>query len=162
MSPYPLYAPDQLLPALRDYLIAQGLVRKPSVAGSEHPMWLDRKRGIPYPGETEGLGPNESDPQLVLGVYPATGVPPAPYEGFLVKLGAAIWYFGKTSPIIQTMHEQIRGALNDRRNLNMSGLLVNQAQLTREIQRITSSDEGYVYNCEYMFDMWNANYVYSS
>lgn len=160
-GPYPQYAPDLLLPALRDYLAAQGIARVPRVAGSGHPMWIDRKRGIPYPGQIEDLGPNESDPELVFGLYPATGIPSAPFEGFLVKLGATIWYFGKTSPPIQTAHEQIRGVLHDRRNLNMNGLLVNQAQLSREIQRITSNQEGYLYNCEYMFDMWNANYVYS-
>lgn len=162
---HPLYAPDHLLPALRDYLAAQNLVRKPGVAGPSsgppYPFWLDPRRGVPYPGQTEGLGPNESHNDLQIGAYPATGIPSAPYEGFLVKLGATIWYRGRNSPLIQTVHEQIRGVLHDHRNINMNGLLVNQAQMTREIQRIGSGEEGYVYNTEYQFDMWSSNYVYN-
>jgi hypothetical protein len=162
MGIYPAYAPDQLLPAMRDFLIDQGLVRKPSVAGIEPPMWLDPRRGVPYPGQTEGLDSSgvETDNGLVLGAYPSTGIPSAPFEGFLVKLGAAIWYRGTKSPTVQSTHEQIRGVLHDRRNLNFNGLIINQSMMTREIQRIGSDERGFIYNCEFMFDMWASTYVY--
>lgn len=162
MSPYPAYAPDQLLPALRDYLTAQSLGRKPADATADPtlpPIWLDPKRGIPYPGEKRDNAV-EQHPDLVLALYPATGVPSVPFEGFLVKLGVAIWYRAKLSPTAQTHHEKIRGMLHDKRDLNFNGLSVNQSQMTREIQRISSDERGYVYNCEYMFDLWNANYVF--
>lgn len=170
--PYPQYAPDQLLPALRDYLVGLGLARYPSTPGTisvagfpgtpgPSPLWLDPKKNIPYPGQSEGLKTNESHPTMVLAVYPATGVPQKPFEGFLVTLGAAIWYRGLRSPMVQTMHEQIRGALEDRRNYFMNGLQVNWSRMSREVQRIGSDERGYIYNCEVLFDMWSDTYVYA-
>lgn len=156
---YPLYSPENMIPALTDYLVAQGLVRKPDDAGSLPPVWRDPRKGVPYPGQK--MDGNQSHPTLVLALYPATGIVSVPYEGFLVKLGVAIWYRGKTSPAIQAMHERIRGVLNDHHNIMMNGLLVNQAQMARENQRIASDERGFIYNCEYMFDLWNSSYSYA-
>lgn len=161
---YPLYSPESLLPALRDYLVAQGFVRSPTTPNSYQPtdlppLWLDPKKGVPYPGAT--LGPNESHPTMVLGAYPATGIPSQPFEGFLVQSGVTLWYRSTKSPLIMALHERIRGVLHDRRDLNMNGLLVNEAILVRELQRIGSGEEGFTYSCEYKFQLWNSNYVFT-
>lgn len=162
MSPIDTYDPASLLPNLRAFLISNGVGRVPRDAADAPPIWLDPDRGIPYPGQSEGLGPNEPTTVdrphgiggLVLAIYPATGIPSPPHEGFLVKLGATIWYRSMLSPEIQSMHETIRALLSDRRNYSLNGLQVNESLLTREIQRVTSNEDGYVYNCEYLFLLW--------
>lgn len=160
MSPVNTFDPATLLPNLRAFMITAGLVRLPATAGDFPPMWLDPKRGIPYPGQTEGLGASEGTNKddgrggLVVAAYPATGIPSGPHEGFLVKKAAAIWYRSLKSPTIQSFHEQIRGLLHDQRNYSLNGLAVNQSLFSRECQRVTSNEEGFVYNCEIMFDLW--------
>lgn len=153
----PAWAPDQLLPSMRQYLINAGVCRRPKDAGTRPPMWLDPKKGVPYPAQTEGLGPNESS-DFVLAAYPSTGVPSAAYEGFIVKRNVTIWYRNMFSPPIQAIHEQIRGLLHDRRNYSMNGLLINESLFFRDIQRIEADERGYLYNCEVQFEMWASVY----
>lgn len=163
------YDPASLLQNLRAFLVNNGVCRiprNPSGTPPVPPCWLDPERGIPYPGQTQGLGPNEgtivNKPRiggLVLAIVPATGIASPPHEGFLVRLGATIWYRSALSPEIQSMHERIRALLSDQRNYSLNGLAVNESLLTREIQRVTSNEEGYVYNCEYMFLLWGPDNV---
>jgi hypothetical protein len=160
MSPITTYDPATLLPNLRSFLIDNCVGRVPRDAADAPPVWLDPKKGIPYPGQTEGLGINESTDitdergGLVLAIFPATGIVSPPHEGFLVRLGATIWYRSMLSPVIQSMHETIRALLSDQRNYSLNGLQVNESLLTSENQRVTSNEEGYVYRCEYMFMLW--------
>jgi hypothetical protein len=41
----------RLLEAIRDELVAQGIVRPATVAGALPPMWLSYRGGLPGPGE---------------------------------------------------------------------------------------------------------------
>lgn len=164
-SPVTTFDPASLLPNMRQFLIDNSVGRLPRDEADAPPIWLDPKKGIPYPGQSEGLGPNEQTTitdgigGMVLAIVPATGIPSPPHEGFLVRLGATVWYRSMVSPAIQSMHETIRALLSDRRNYSMNGLQVNESLLTREIQRVTSNEEGYVYNCEYMFLLWGPDNV---
>lgn len=152
-----------LLPNFREYLIATGLVRSPNTAGDSQgnppPLWLDPRFGIPYPGQTENVGEYGFNRTFVLGAYPATGIPSPPFEGFRQQRGIEIWYRCTTSPPIHKLHENLRPYIHDIRNFSMNGLLVDQSMLTRELQRISSDNEGYVYNCEIMLDLWSATWV---
>lgn len=154
----PAWAPEQLLPSMRQYLIDAGVTRRPKDAGAQPPMWLDPRKGIPYPGQTEGLAANESHPSMVLAAFPATGTPSVAYEGFIVKANATIWYRGLNSPPVQVLHEQIRGLLHDRHDYYMNGLWISESLFFRDKQRISSDERGYVYNCEVQFEMWASTY----
>lgn len=160
----PAWAPEQLLPSMRAFLRAAGVVRLPAdtpTSGGPPPMWLDPKKGIPYPGQTEGIQANEGDPKLVMAAYPSTGIPSAAYEGFIVRMNATIWYRALNTPIAAAKHEQIRSLLHDKRNYSMNGLLVNESLFFREFQRINSDERGFVYNCELTFTLMMADtYTY--
>lgn len=146
---------DTLLPGMRDYLIGLGIVRSPSVAGVLPPLWLDRWKGVPYPGQTQDLGPTESNPDLVLGAYPATGIPSRPFEGFYRQRGVTMYIYGRTSPLVQQIYErQLLPALHDVRNVNMGGLQVNQSMNSRDLARIGADKNGYIYACEFMMDLF--------
>lgn len=152
-----------LLPNLREYLIATGLVRNPNIPGDANsnppPVWLDPRYGVPYPGQEENVGEYGYHPTMVLGIYPTTGIPSKPFEGFIQQRAVEIWYRCTTSPPIQVMHEALRPYIHDIRNFSMNGLITEQAMLSRELQRISADDEGYVFNCEVMFDLWSATWV---
>jgi len=155
----PAWAPEQLLPSMRAYLREAGSVRLPKEAGSAPPLWIDPMRGIPYPGQTEGLSPNQTS-NFVMAATPATGIASGPFEGFIVKPGVTLWYRAKTSPPIQAKHEEIRSLLHDKRNYLMNGLLVNESLFFRELQRIDSDERGYVYNCEILFTLMAGEYQF--
>jgi hypothetical protein len=145
-----------LLPNMRAYLVSLGIVRSPAVSGPLPPLWLDRSKGVPYPGQKEDLGPTEGHPDLVLGAYPATGIPSKPFEGFFRQKGVTIYIRGRTSPLVQHIYEnQLLPALHDVRNIDMNGLLVNQSMSYRDLQRIGADTNGYVYNCEFLCDLYS-------
>lgn len=162
--PVNTFDPASLLPNLRAFLVTAGICRVPAVAAPDDnpnlaPMWLDPKRGIPYPGQSEGLQEAEVGPQMVLAAYPETGIPSIAHEGFYVRKPASIWYRCISSPPIQSLHEQIRALLHDQRNYSLNGLQVNQSLFSRECQRVTSNEEGFIYNCEIMFELWSDDTV---
>lgn len=154
-GPINSYDVSYLLEGMRDYLIELGIVRSPRVAGSTPPMWLDRWKGVPYPGQEQDLGPNEGHPDLVLGAYPATGIPSRPFEGFYRQKGVSIYIRGRTSPLVQQIYErQLLPALHDVRNVNMGGLQVNQSMNSSDLARIGADKNGYVYACAFMMDLF--------
>lgn len=162
MSPINTFDSATLLPNLRAFLVTAGICRTPAVSGSLPPCWLDPKRGIPYPGQTEGIAPGENSTVdkdsgiggMVLAIYPETGIPSPPHEGFYQQRAVTIFYRSQLSPEIQSVHESIRAVLNDQRNYSLNGLQVNESIMVRELQRIDSDERGYVYNTEYMFHLW--------
>jgi hypothetical protein len=56
-------SPTDVLTALRVDLIAAGLIRRPSEAGTLPPAHVEPAEGAPAPGEREGI---EDDPELVV------------------------------------------------------------------------------------------------
>lgn len=149
-----------LLPNLRAFLADHGLTRDPNTQGTPDPppMWLDPKLGIPYPGQTDSrVGQYGSHPSMVLAAYPETGIASQPFEGFFQRRAVSIWFRALKSPDIQRKHNDIYAVLHDQRDYSLNGLQVNQSMMTRELQRISSDDEGYTYNTEYMFDLWGSD-----
>lgn len=154
---------DLLLPNLRTYLIGLDIVRLPGTANSLlPPLWLDRYKGVPYPGQTEDLGPTEGNNDLVLGAYPATGIPSKPFEGFYRQKGVTLYIRGRTSPLVQRIYErQLLPALHDVRNVNMGGMLVNQSMNSSDLSRIGADKNGYIYVASFMLDVFQAESIYN-
>jgi hypothetical protein len=153
------YDPALLLMKQRMYLRSLLVCRLPRDQAAPYatlpPMWNDPREGVPYPGQTEGLATYETNADMVLGAYPSTGIPSRPYEAFYRQKGVTIFIRGRTSPIIQDFFEhKLYPNLHDIRNVDMDGLQVNQVMCIRDLQRIGADANGYVYNCEFLFDMW--------
>lgn len=149
-------SPD-LLDNLRQFLINQGLVRDPRDAtqqGVLPPLWIAPRHGCPAPGQTEGLGDNETDQNLVLAINDATDIPPGRYEGFLRHAHVEIVYRGRTSKPVKALENQIRAVINDKRGWTMVNVPVNESLLFRGLQPLGSDSVAYNFVQEYSFDLW--------
>jgi hypothetical protein len=148
-----------LLTYMRDYLVAEGLVRKPSVAGALPPLWLEPAEGTPAPGE--GDNATEIGSTLVLSASLATGIPREPYTGqwlrtdaiqFVVRASAAT---GALQAAFD-LETEIKRRFDDRRAYNMGALLVLESRMFRGLQRVSSNrEQGYVMTTEYTFERTN-------
>jgi hypothetical protein len=70
----------ELLTELRAYLVAEGVVRDPRVAGGAPPLWLQPRHGTPAPGE--GTNATETGADAVLGAFVVDQVPAGPGLGY--------------------------------------------------------------------------------
>lgn len=148
--------PD-LLDNLRAYLIGLGLVRDPRDASKQGllaPLWLEPKFGVYAPGQTEGLNPGESDPNLVLGAFLATDTVPPRYEGFRRINHVELVYRAAKPQMALFLENNIRAAINDKRGWTMGNVPVNESLLFRGLQRIGSDNLGWTFNQEYVFELW--------
>jgi hypothetical protein len=143
-----------LLTALRDHLVAQSIVRKPSVAGSAPPLWLEPQLGTPGPGE--GNNPVEVGSDLVLGAFLTGGFAPPPYGSFLRKPIVDIRFRGRSPQNIETTELAITKALIDRRDFTMGGLYVVECEQWRPLQRLGSDEQGFEYVSAYWFELIRA------
>lgn len=143
-----------LLQSFRDHLIANGIARKPSVAGSAPPMWLERKQGVPAPGE--GDNATEIGATLVLGAFMATGIPPRPYEGFIRTDGVQLILRADNASRLRPLEEAIRELVNDRRDFILgSGLWIESMYLFRDMSIIDRDPEqGCTASLEYQATTW--------
>ena len=150
------FAPETLLPCLRTYLAGLEVVRDPNTPNNTlPPLWLDPWRGTPYPGQAEGVGKYGLHPTLVLAAYPETGIPSQPFQGFYRQKAVTIFLRGKTSPPVQAMFEQgLLANLHDKRNFLMDTLQINQSMNYRDLQRVGADENGFIYSCEFLFDLF--------
>lgn len=140
-----------LITNMRDYLIAQGLVRKPAVAGAAPPMWLDPKLGVPAPGE--GQGTEVGDPTL--GVFDTGGFALGPYmDSFARQPIAQINYRGTSPQAIKALELQITKLLADRRDWTMSTTYLVESSLWQPLQRIGSDTQGWEFSSAYRFELY--------
>lgn len=143
-----------LLTALRDHLVAQSIVRKPSVAGAVPPLWLEPQLGTPAPGD--GNNPVEVGSDLVLGAFLTGGFAPPPYGSFLRKPIVDIRFRGKSPQNIETAELAITKALIDKRDFMMGGLYVVECEQWRPLQRLGSDTDGFDYVSAYWFELVRA------
>lgn len=140
-----------LLEHLRDYLIAEGIARKPAVAGAGHPLWLDPRHGVPAPGE--GDSAVEIDADVVLGAFQVSGIPRGPYADSVLRTDAVdLWIRSRISPLAYGVDDALRQALVDRRAWDMAGMTIVESSLFRPLQRLGSDDDGYVFTSQYLFE----------
>jgi len=140
---------DRVAQELRVYLVAQGIVRDPDIAGPKPPLWLSPRDGLPGPGEG---GPPRAH-SLVLGGYPTAGVPPRPWEGFIRNEAVDLHFRCLTAPPILDVAEQIRRELSDRNLWQMGALLVQRSRIYSMLQPIVEDDQGFRYRVQYLFDI---------
>jgi hypothetical protein len=141
-----------LLSDLRAYLIAQGIVRKPSVAGALPPMWLEPKLGVPAPGE--GVNATEvGDP--VLGAFLTGGFAQPPYMGSWLRQPIVQINLRATSPqTIQAAELAITKRLTDKRDWTMGTQYVVESEQWQALQRIGSDEQGFESSVAYWFELY--------
>lgn len=144
---------EQILPHLRDFLIAQGLVRKPSVAGAAHPLWLDPRLGVPAPGE--GVNATEVDGDVVLGAFQVSGIPKPPYEASVLRTDAVdVWIRARMAPFAYTVGDAIVEALADQRQFDLAGLTIVECLLFRPLQRLGSDAQAFDFTMQFTFERY--------
>lgn len=142
---------SDLLTNLRDYLVAQALVRKPSVAGPLAPLWLEPQLGVPAPGE--GQGSEVGDP--VLGAFATGGFVLGPYmDSFAREPIVQINFRGKSPQAIQALELQITKLLVDRRDWTMSTIYLVESSMWQPLQRLASDEQGWEFSSAYRFQLY--------
>jgi hypothetical protein len=141
-----------ILPFLRDYLVAEGIVRVPSVSGSAPPIWLEPRMGTPAPGE--GNNPTERGATIVVGAVQEPGIPPSAYES--LKRQDIVGFTIRTlkAPDAHAFEGQLRDALIDRRNWDMAGMRIIESEVWSEIGLIVSDAQAYTYRLAYWFERY--------
>jgi hypothetical protein len=143
-----------LLNGMQAHLIAQGIVRKPGVAGAVPPLWLE-PIGTPAPGEGQG---DYADPNLVLAAYLTGGIAPEPYGSWHrqtivdIRVRAA----RDKAYLAEDVELAVSKALIDKRDWMMGGVYVVESEQWRALQRLGSDEQGYEYVVSYLFELLRA------
>lgn len=143
---------SNLLEFFRDYLVAQGLCRKPSVYGSAYPMFLEPEidRAI-IPGD---FADSQNDDKLIFSVFYNGGPAPRTMEGeWLRDMVLDLWYVTSDPPYAYTIEKSIRTALIDKFAWSMAGLTVNYSGLSTEFQRIGNFEGFYRFKQGWLFNL---------
>lgn len=140
-----------LLEDLQTYLVAEGLVRDPAVAGDTTPLYLQPRNGVPAPGKGEGV---ELDNNLVMGAFLTGGIPTGPYVKGRRKRTVDIRYRAKKAPFAEEKDLLIREALHDKRAWQMGGRLVIETLQSREFQPLGSDDQSFDFVVTYLFEVY--------
>jgi hypothetical protein len=141
----------ELLPPLRDYLIAQNLVRKPSVAGAKPPLWLDPRDGVPEPGA--GANATEIGADVVLGAFQVMGFARPPYvQQYLRTDCVDIWIRARTAPLAYQTADPIIDALADKRQFALASLTIIECLLFRPLQRLGSDENSFDFTMQFSFE----------
>lgn len=146
-------AAKPIIEAVRDELIAQSIVRKPSVAGSAPPCWIEPRNGVPAPGEdTDGGSAAEKGSSAVLGLWLAPGIPQEPQVASVIRHSVIVIEIRvKAAKDATTIENEIRDSLNDRVNWNLGGLHIIDSLLYRELQAIERNAQAFTYDVAYGF-----------
>lgn len=143
--------PTLLIDALRDYLIAQGVVRDPRTAGNLPPCWRSPKFGVPAPGEGEG---SEVGANAVVGLFPTTGVAREPYDASVLRTdGLDVRIRSRTAPAAIELDDAIRAKLVDKRALTLiTGFQVVEVRLERPLGLVVSDEQGFDFVAGYLIE----------
>jgi hypothetical protein len=145
-----------LIEELRAALIAEGLVRRPPVAGPLPPMFLHPREGVPAPGA--GRAP-ERDADLVTGLFMTGGTAARPYVEWLEEQRTVdVRYRSRQASTAERLARKIEAALSGRRHWLMGQLLVEQALVWRPLGLVVSDDLGYDFVQSFAFDVRRAAY----
>ena len=125
--------PPDLLPALADHLVAQGIARHPHEPGELPPLYVEPDK-LPAPGEAADA--TERHPETVLALYLSPGIPPAPYESWLRRDGVQLRLLVRAVADAVALERQIRAEIVDRRNWLMAGLQVIESSMWSDMARL--------------------------
>lgn len=135
------------------YLIAQGIVRDPRVAGVLPPAWRQPANGVPAPGEGENA--TEVGATAVLGIVRTDGIASARFE--------KEWRFDVIDFVVRTqkypqaeaLYRQLREALIDKTNWQMNTITVIESQEWRSLAEVDSDEQqGYTCVCAVLFETY--------
>jgi hypothetical protein len=142
----------RLLSALRDHLVTQGVVRKPSVPGSLPPMWVEPTLGTPAPGE--GNDPVAIGADLVLGAYLTGGFAPPAYSTLRKPIvDIRIRSAKDMAYLAEDVELAITPLIRNQRDWTMGGLYVVESEQHRPLQRLGSDAQGYEHVVAYWFEL---------
>jgi hypothetical protein len=145
-----------LLDHVNDYLIAQGLVRDPRVAGSAPPLWLMPRDGVPAPGESPKNNAVEVGPDIVVGAFTAPGISLGRHNGFRRIKAVDFWIRVRKAPMIDDFDAALHAAFNDKRGWDMAGLYVMESLVWREVgSPIESGPSGWTFTSQYTLELLN-------
>lgn len=146
-------ADKPVIEAVRDELIAQGIVRKPSVAGAEAPCWIEPRNGVPAPGEqSDGGKPVEKGDSAVLGLWMAPGIPQEPFVASTIRHSVVVIEIRvKTAKDAVLIENRVRAALNDKVDWDLGGLHVIDSLIYRELQALERGPQAFSYDLAYSF-----------
>lgn len=145
-----------LLDEARDYLIAQGLVRKPRVAGAAYPLWIEPREGAPGPRnpQVEAAATTESNDDLVISAFKTTGVAVERHRGWEQIQMIEFWFRGRTYPLISDFYTLFRPKFADKRSWTMGTLYVLESLNYTELQRIGADENGWTFTAEFSFELF--------
>jgi hypothetical protein len=148
-----------LLQHLRDYLVAQGLVRDPRAnTPALPPMWLEPRNGTPAPGEPEGATGNravEVGQDLVVAAFPVKPFPSRRHEGFIRKDAIELILRARLAEHALGFEPGLRAALHDKRGWDMAGMRIEETLETQGLTPLARGAQGFTYTLEYSFERWD-------
>lgn len=128
----------QVINELRAELIDAGLVRAPGGTGDLPVAWLAPAGGTPAPGE--GTPPSD----VVIGIYPAPGTTMDSIDQqWLVREGVDLYIRvpATSQPLALELGREIRREITDRFGFTLGTLRVEQCQMRRALQLVSSDEE---------------------
>lgn len=156
--------PD-LLSALRDFLIVEGLVRDPDVPGTgdpttwKPPLWLDPRLGPPAPGEGDAPQKGHS---ITVSALTAPGVPSERFEQIYHRTdGVDLRIRSLKAPDAKKLEQTLRRRLADRRDWQLGDpakptriVRVIESLEFRPLQLLSSGEQGFDYVSGYLFQTY--------
>lgn len=137
------------------YLVAQGIVRDPRVAGVVPPAWRQPVDGVPAPGEGAGV---EVGPVAVLGLIRSGGIPSPRFEKEWRRDIIDIWFRTTKWPMSETLYAMVRNALIDKRNWQMGSITVIESLEWRPHQLLDAdSAQGFTSQSAVLFETYTAD-----
>lgn len=143
-----------LLKDLRSYLVGEGVVRVPSVAGPAPPLWLEPKHGTPAPGE--GNNPTERGTDAVLAAFREGGPPARSYESFLRTDLVDLRIRTTTATRADELEIALRAALIDKRGWTMGTRTVVESGQLSGLDRLAADEQSFTYQVVYWFQTYAA------
>lgn len=151
-------APAPMLPPLvRELLIAHGLVRNPGVAApagdpDRPPAWMDRRDGVPAPGDLAGVNRGTT---IVVAINTATGVVGPRFYGELRTDGIEIIIRATKPEIARAFEHRLQPLLHDQRGYLLTAdpaSRIEESLLFRALQPLEFSRQAVTFSTEYTFE----------
>lgn len=141
-----------LLGNLRDYLVAQGVARKPSVAGAAPPMWLEPEQGVPAPGEPyPGGSATQTGATVVLGAFRTGGFPVGAFESPWRLPTVDLRIRASSALLVTSTEAAITPLIIDKREWMMGALLVVESEMWRPLQPLEITPQAFTFVVSYSF-----------
>jgi hypothetical protein len=143
-----------LLDYIRDYLVAEGIVRKPDVAGELPPLWREPQDGAPAPGERDGV---YNDDSAVLSIFDTGGIARAAYSPWRYRT-VDFWLRLAKPPLFEQLSAEVTDAFcGDQAakfGWSMAGLDVIESREWRPWGRLGSDENGWTYVAAFAFQVY--------